>query len=87
METPTNNHQTPIRILLTVKQMAQKYPVFTELALRNLIFKAKPIVMSRGTKPGNGLDEAIIRIGGKVIIDEAKFMQWLDRQNGKGRVK
>lgn len=59
MEAQTNNHQTPIRILLTVKQMAEKYPVFTELALRNLIFKAKPIVMSRGTKPGNGLDEAI----------------------------
>lgn len=87
METPANNHPTPTRILLSVKQMAQKYPAFTEAALRNLIFKSKPIVMSRGTKPGNGLDAALIRIGGKIIIDEAKFMQWLDSQNGKRNVK
>lgn len=90
METQINTYQTPIRILLPVNEMAEKYPVFTKLALRNLIFKAKPIAMSRGTKPGNGFNGAIVSIVSivrKVIIAETTFVHWLDRQNGKRSVK
>lgn len=87
METQINTHQTPIRILLTVNQMAEKYSVFAKRALHNLIFKAKPIAMSRGTEPGNGFNRAIVSIVRKVIIAETKFVHGLDRQNGKRRVK
>jgi hypothetical protein len=39
---------------------------------------------SKGDIPGNGLIEAgaIIRIGRKVLIDEACFFEWVESQQG-----
>ena len=50
--------------------------------MRGLIFKAEPRITHEGTKPGNGLIEsgAIIRIGRRVLIDEAKFFDWVRQQ-------
>ncbi len=62
------------RTLLTVRQFAEKHPAFTQGGLRWQIFHEK----------SNGLAEsgAILRVGGKVLIDESRFFKWIDSQNG-----
>ena len=61
------------RTLNTVRQHAEKFPSFTQGSLRNLIFNAKT----------NGFDVALVRVGRRVLIDEAAFFEWIDRINGK----
>lgn len=68
---------------LTVRQLSERFPAFTEAALRNLIFCAKPRPSSKGVIPGNGLDHAIIRVGRKVLIDAEQFQDWLRSQQGE----
>ena len=69
-------------ILLTVKQFADKHPAFPQGSLRNLIFLAENRETSKGTIKGNGLDTALVRIGRKLLIDEARFFQWIENQQG-----
>ena len=71
--------------LFTVEQFSVRQPAFTEPALRNLVFKAEPRQSSIGIIPGNGLIEcgAIIRLGRKVLIDEAQFLEWVRTQAGR----
>ncbi len=69
---------------LTIRQLSERYPAFSEPALRNLIFCSKPRLSSKGQIPGNGLDRAIIRIGRKVLIDAEQFQAWLREQQGGG---
>lgn len=66
----------------TVTQFCNDNTAFTQAAMRGLIFKAEPRITHDGTKPGNGLIEAgaIIRIGRRVLIDEAKFFEWVRQQ-------
>ncbi len=61
-------------ILSTVNQFTEKQPAFTTGGLRALIFNENT----------NGLAKsgAIVRIGRKVLIDEAKFFGWVEAQNG-----
>lgn len=71
---------------VSVKNMValpQYKGLFTEAALRALIFKAGPSYSSRGEViPGNGLLEAgaIIRLGRRVLIDLDRFDGWLMAQ-------
>ncbi len=69
-------------VVFTVAQFAERNEAFTEPAIRNLIFKADARESSRGTIPGNGLVEAgaILRLGRKVLINEARFFAWLEGQ-------
>lgn len=69
------------RTLLTVRQFSDKHPAFPQGSLRNLIFLASTRKTSQGTIPGNGLATALMRVGRKLLIDEAKFFEWLDHQN------
>lgn len=69
-------------VLLTVRQFAEKHPAFSQGSLRNLIFLADSRTSSKGRIPGNGLDVALVRVGRKVLIDEAKFFNWIDVQQG-----
>ena len=73
---------TQPRALLTVRQLADKHPAFPQGALRNLIFLAESRNTSKGKIAGNGLDVALVRVGRKVLIDEAKFFNWIDAQQG-----
>ena len=73
---------TQPRTLLTVRQFAEKHPAFQQGSLRNLIFLAESRNTSKGKIAGNGLDVALVRIGRKVLIDEAKFFNWIDAQQG-----
>lgn len=68
--------------LLTVKQFARKHEAFTEGSLRFQIFNSKPRKTSFGQIASNGLDVALVRLGRKVLIDEAKFFNWIDAQQG-----
>ncbi|MGB4497246.1 MAG: hypothetical protein WBI40_00985 [Methylococcaceae bacterium] len=54
----------------SIKQMAEREPVFTEAGLRHHIFNADK----------NGLTEsgAISRIGSKVVIHVERFMAWVE---------
>ncbi|SNX60694.1 hypothetical protein SAMN06296273_2164 [Nitrosomonas ureae] len=74
-----------IPILLSVRQFADKHSAFSQGSLRNLIFLSQNRNTSRGIIPGNGLDVALIRIGRKLLIDEAKFFQWIDEQQETGK--
>lgn len=70
------------RLLLTVRQFSETHPAFSQGAIRNLIFLAKSRKTSKGTIHGNGLDVALVRIGRKVLIDEVRFFEWVDDQQG-----
>ena len=56
----------------TVAQMAQRHYFLSEGGLRFQIFNAK----------GNGLEGsgALIRLGRRVLIDEAKYFGWIENQ-------
>ncbi|MBK9586519.1 MAG: hypothetical protein KA176_01270 [Alphaproteobacteria bacterium] len=57
---------------LTVKQVAQKHPAFSEASIRFHIFHEKT----------NGLARAIRRVGRKILINEAQFLEWIESQGG-----
>ncbi len=71
-----------LRTLLTVRQFADKHQAFPQGSLRNLIFLSENRKTSKGIIKGNGLGIAIVRVGKKLLLDEAKFFQWIDEQNG-----
>jgi hypothetical protein len=54
--------------LLTVSQLCQSHPAFTEASIRWHIFNAG--------NNGLGHSSAISRLGRKVLIDEEKFVDW-----------
>jgi len=62
--------------LSTVNQFAERNQAFTTGGLRALIFNEHQ----------NGLAKsgAIVRIGRKVLIDDAKFFAWIGDQNQGG---
>ncbi|MDN0074019.1 hypothetical protein QU481_03835 [Crenobacter sp. SG2303] len=68
--------------LKTVNQFSEAHPAFTPAALRGLIFKANPRITHEGEVQGNGLIEAgaIVRLGRRILIDEAKFFNWVEQQ-------
>lgn len=73
--------ETQSRTLLTVRQFADKHQAFSQGSLRFQIFNASPRKTSLGEIGGNGLDAALLRLGRKVLIDEAKFFEWIELQN------
>jgi len=52
-----------------VRQFSEKYPAFSESALRYMIFSAQ--------KNGLGDSGAIIRLGGRIYLDELPFLKWV----------
>ncbi len=60
-------------ILLTVNQFSEKHPAFTNGSLRALIFNEKQ----------NGFSKCIRRIGGRVLINEKDFFEWVEEINTK----
>ena len=55
--------------------------LFSQLALRHLIFNASPTCDSKGRviAAGNGLEQvgAILRVGRRVLLDLDRFDSWL----------
>jgi hypothetical protein len=59
---------------LTVNQATAKYPFSSHASMRYNIFNAEK----------NGLHKAILRVGRKVLIDEEKFLEWLESHREGG---
>lgn len=55
---------------LTVRQTSQKYPAFSENSLRWIIFNSKI----------NGATAFIRKVGRKILLDEAGFLEWVNDQ-------
>jgi len=53
---------------MTVRQLAEKYPAFSESGIRWLLFNRKT----------NGLSSAVTKLGKKVLIDNEKFEEWVN---------
>ena len=84
----TYNPASTHRSLYTLKKFAERHSDFVTLSsITNQVFKAQPRHSSKGEIPGNGmLDFAVImRIGRKVLIDEAAYFRWLDAQQKGGQ--
>jgi len=76
----------PLRSLLTVRQLHEKYPAWSEPALRALILNASSRTNSRGERVcGNGLDIAILRCGRKLLLDEERFIEWVAELSKRAR--
>jgi len=67
-------------VFSTVRQFSEKHPAFPQGCLRSLIFHASPRHSSQGQIDGNGLSVALTRIGRKVLINEARFFEWVEKQ-------
>jgi hypothetical protein len=62
--------------LKTPKQIAETCPGLTLAALYKLLFRSST----------NGMDACVVRLGRKVLIDEAAFLAWLeDHRGGAGK--
>jgi hypothetical protein len=71
---PNQTPQTAI-VYLTVNQFCEKHTAFTRGGMRALIFNEHQ----------NGVNKAgaIVRLGRKVLVHEAKFLNWVAAQSGK----
>ena len=70
----------PNTTFLTVKQTAQRFPIFTEAAIRFMIFKAEgQAKYPDANERSNGFLKVISRIPGqrRVLICESALIEWL----------
>lgn len=58
----------------TVNQFSEKNPAFTPGALRALRFNCDT----------NGFNEAFVKVGRRVLIDEEQFFKAIEKMNSKG---
>lgn len=80
--------EPPPRRLFILKAFAERHASFLTLpALTNQVFKAKTRQSTKGEIPGNGLEEAgaIVRLAGRVLIDEDAYFRWIDAQQKGGQ--
>lgn len=71
-----NMEQSTTPIHLSVAQFTHKHPAYPVGTLRDLIFFSKP----RDGRPGNGFEDAFLRLGRKVLIDEERFFECVANQ-------
>ena len=67
----------PTPNLLTVRQFAEKHTAFIEGSLRWMIFKAVSPEFDNDHEHNAALNDALIRVGLRVLIDEQQFFGWL----------
>lgn len=65
------NAQTP---LTTIRQFSEKHPAFPVGGLRALRFNSA----------SNGFGPAFVKVGRKVLINEARFFEIVESQNAGG---
>ena len=63
-------------VYLTTKQLCEKHTALAEGGVRHWIFNAE----------SNGLSKAIKRVGRKVLIDESKFLAWIEEQDQQSSI-
>lgn len=80
---------TLARRLFTLSKFAERHSSFITLpAITNQVFKAKARQSSKGEIRGNGMEQAgaIVRLAGRVLIDEDAYFRWVDSQQSKGQM-
>jgi len=73
--------ETEIPQLFTLSKFAGKHSSFTTLsALTNQVFKAYSRQSTKGEITGNGMLDfgVIVRIGRRILINEANYFLWLE---------
>lgn len=72
----SEEEKIPVNQLIQVRTFVQMYPIFSEASVRNYITKAEKF----------GLGPAIVRMGGRVLIDHEQFIELLRNygQNHRG---
>lgn len=75
--------EVPPRRLSTVSAFSKRHEAFTESSLRWMIHAAKPRNGAMALNPPNGFAEAFVRIGRRVLIDDAKFFEIVAKQSGQ----
>ena len=71
----------PPRRLFTLPKFAERHASFLTLpALTNQVFKSRSRESSKGEIPGNGMLDhgAVVRLNGRVLIDEDGYFRWVD---------
>ena len=76
MEAAPGLHQS-VSSLLTVRQVAERYPAFSEAAIRWALYCAKAPQGTRAHEIYAGLRPAVVRVGRRVLIDEPRFVNWV----------
>jgi len=85
---PATFTEPPPRRLFTLAKFAERHSGMTTLpALTNQVFKAKTRQSTKGEVPGNGMEEAgaVVRLAGRVLIDEDAYFRWVDSQQSRGQ--
>ena len=72
----SNEQQPAFYSYLTVSQFCDKNKAFKVGGIRSLIFNER--------KNGLAKSGAVVRMGGKVLINEHKFFKWIEAQNNNG---
>jgi hypothetical protein len=86
---PATFTDPPPRRLYTLPKFAERHSSFITLAaITNQVFKAKVRQSTKGEIPGNGMEEAgaIVRLAGRVLIDEDAYFRWVDAQQTRGQI-
>src|ERR1700688_1161176 len=66
-----------LRNLKTPRQIIESCPALTMGGLRMLLFHSRT----------NGLEACVVRLGRKLVIDEAAFVEWLERRRADAEPK
>ncbi len=85
---PATFTEPPPRRLFTLPKFAERHSSFTTLAaVTNQVFKAKSRQSTKGEIFGNGMEEAgaVVRLAGRVLIDEDAYFRWVDSQQARGQ--
>jgi len=85
---PATFTEPPPRRLFTLAKFAERHSSFLTLAsLTNAVFKARARQSTKGEIPGNGMEEAgaVVRLAGRVLIDEDAYFRWVDSQQSRGQ--
>lgn len=80
--------ELPPRRLFTLSKFAERHSSFITLAaITNQVFKARARQSTKGEIPGNGMEEAgaVVRLAGRVLIDEDAYFRWVDSQQSRGQ--
>ena len=63
--------------VVSIRQFMRRHACFTMGWLRQMLFHRET----------NGLADAVVQCGRKILIDEAKFFAWLEAQQGRGAAR
>jgi len=80
--------EVPPRRFFTLSKFSERHSSFLTLpAVTNQVFKANPRHSSKGEIPGNGMNDfgVIVRINGRVLIDEDRYFAWVDSLQKEGQ--